>query len=95
MTLILTLIIVLLVCNENQYYVTVCADEGHRRKRKLGLLGSDVRMIIRRAVPSIGFTKKEVPVLRSAKECRDLPLTLIILDFQISSCSECCMLYSG
>jgi len=88
----LSLIIVLLVCNEKQYYVAVCADEGHRRKPKLGLLGSNVRMIKRRAAPSTGFTKKEVPVLRSAKECRNLPITLIILDFKISSCSECYML---
>jgi hypothetical protein len=36
-------------------------------------------MIMRRAVPSIGFTKKEVPVLRSAKQCRNLPITLMAL----------------
>jgi len=72
-TLILTLIIVLIVCNEKRYYVAVCADGGHRRKQKLGLLGSDVRMIIRRAVPSIGFTKKEVLFLgrqRNVVICR-------------------------
>ena len=61
----------------------------------LDFLGSDVRMIIRRAVPSIGFTKKEVPVLGSAKECRNLPIILIIFYFKISPCSECCMLSSG